>query len=67
MNRNDILYQLSNEIELLARMHIIYGMWDTPQVVAKRAYIFKIASDNEINPNTDIDPTYRILYRRYVS
>ena len=25
MNRNDILYQLSNEIELLARMHIIYG------------------------------------------
>ena len=27
----------------------------------------KIASDNGINPNTDIDPTYRILYRRYVS
>ena len=66
MSRDEILCRLCDEIVLLTRMHIIYGMWDSPQVVAKSALIKKIASDNAIDLDTEIDSTYRVLYHRYV-
>ena len=65
MDRETPILRLPYEIELLARLHLIYGLLFTPAFHAQKEKVVRIVTDYRINFNTEIDPISKILYRRY--
>ena len=66
MERENALKALPGEIEMLAKMHILYGMQFTAPFEAQKKKVEKLVADCRINPNHDLDPISRNLYRRYL-
>ena len=65
MERNKVLSTLPVEIELLAKMHILYGLFRSSAFETQKKKVEKLISDYKINPSADLDPISRNLYRRY--
>ena len=65
MKRQDIIQQAEREIELLARLHIIYDLKDESCFTAQKQKVVDLISDGKINVKRDLDPTALSLYRRY--
>ena len=66
MERECALKALPGEIEMLAKMHILYGMLFTAPFDAQKQKVIRLVADFRINPNHDLDPVSRNLYRRYI-
>lgn len=67
MERNIDLDVLANEIELLAKMHILYGLDRTSQFEKQKEKIQEIILSHKINVRSEIDPISKNLYCRYFS
>ena len=65
MKRQEIIQQAGREIELLSRLHIIYGLKDEPCFAAQKKKIVDLITDGNINVKRDLDPLSVNLYRRY--
>ena len=66
MERESALKALPGESEMLAKMHILYGMLFTAPFEAQKQKVKRLIADSRINPNHDLDPVSRNLYRRYI-
>ena len=66
MDRAYRIQQLSEEIERLAKMHILYRIEQTQTFQRQKERVKALASSNQINVRTDLDPVSRNLYRRYL-
>ena len=60
-----MLRAFSDEVELLAKMHIIYGLEKTQIFEMKKKQIVRMLQEQKINVRTDLDPLTRNLYHRY--
>ena len=49
MKRQEIVQQAGREIELLSRLHIIYGLKDEPCFAAQKKKIVDLITDGNIN------------------
>ncbi len=57
--------RLSDEIVLLSRLHITYGLMNEPCFENQKRIIADMISDGRINVKQDLDPLTLNLYRRY--
>lgn len=64
-SRASILRTFSDEIELLAKMHILYRLEKTQTFELKKKQISQMMQEQKINVRTDLDPITRNLYLRY--
>ena len=62
MARTAAIQNASEEIERLAKMHILYGLERTEMFQR----VIGLVSDHKINVRTELDPITRNLYRRYL-
>ncbi len=67
MERSNYLDLLAGEIELLAKMHILYGLDRSPQFEAQKEKISRLILSHRINVRSELDPVSRNLYCRYFS
>lgn len=67
MERSMVLDHLAGEIERLARMHILYGLYRTPQFAEQKDKISTLILSQRINVRSELDPISRNLYGRYFS
>jgi hypothetical protein len=67
MDRNLTVHQLADEIEQLAKMHILYGLDRTPQFAMQKERISQLILSQRIHVRTELDPVSRNLYGRYFS
>ena len=65
MARTAAIQNASEEIERLAKMHILYGLERTEMFQNQKARVIGLVSDHKINVRTELDPITRNLYRRY--
>ena len=65
MNEIKALKRISNEIEYLTKMHIIYGLENSSRFEKQKNDIARLIRDFSVDPNKDFDPVTRNLYRRY--
>ncbi len=66
MDREYRIRQVSEEIERLAKMHILYRIEQTPIFQSQKERVKALISSNQINVRTDLDPVSRNLFRRYL-
>ncbi len=64
-NRREILQQTVEEIELLSKMHLMYGLKDEPCFAAQKKKIADLIADGRINVRRELDPVSRNLFHRY--
>ena len=64
-SRGLVSKQLSEAIEHLAKLHILYHMEHTPLFEKQKGHISELIKANHINVRTDLDPVTRNLYNRY--
>lgn len=62
-----VLKQLSEAIEHLAKLHILYHMEHTPLFEKQKVHISELIKANHINARSDLDPITKNLYNRYFS
>ena len=65
VDREAAIKNAVDEIELLAKFHLIYGMQQSAAFESKRQRIKNLIQDARINPRSDFDPQIRNLYVRY--
>lgn len=56
---------LSREIELLSRLHITYGLMNSPCFTEQKEKIARMIRSGRIDVKRDLDPISLNLYRRY--
>jgi|GEM_PF-2571046 len=65
MNQQRHVRSLSDEIELLSRLHITYGLMNSPCFVEQKQKITDLINSSGVNVKRDLDPISLNLYRRY--
>ena len=65
MERQEVIRDLSAEIETLTRLHIQHGLHHTKGFVIQKRRIEKLIRDHEVNLKKELDPFVLCLYRRY--
>ena len=65
MDRTAAIQNVSEEIDRLAKMHILYGLERTALFQNQKERVIGLVSDYKINVRTELDPITRNLYRRY--
>jgi hypothetical protein len=65
MERQEVIRDLSAEIETLTRLHIQHGLHHTKGFAIQKRRIEKLIRDHEVNLKKELDPFVLCLYRRY--
>ena len=64
-NRDAVLRDFTEEIEVLAKLHILYRMEKTEAFEKKKMQIIDMIQIHRINVRTELDPLTKNLYQRY--
>lgn len=67
MNRDQALQTITDDIESLTKLHILYGIQDSPQFASIKNRITKTIQHQKISVRADLSPMTLSLYRRYFS
>ena len=65
MERQEVIRDLSTQIETLTRLHIQYGLHHTKGFAIQKRSIEKLIHDHDVNLKKELDPLVLGLYRRY--
>ena len=57
--------RLADEVLLLSRLHITYGLMNEPSFAEQKQKIADMIASDGINVKQDLDPLTLNLYRRY--
>ena len=66
MDRTAAIQNASEEIERLAKMHILCGLERTAVFQNQKERIIGLVLDHKINVRTELDPITRNQYQRYL-
>ena len=66
MDRSTVIKNVTEEIERLTTIHILYGLDQTAVFQKQKEYVSALISDYKINIKAELDPVTRNLYRRYM-
>ena len=66
MDRTAAIHNVSEEIECLAKLHILYRLERTSVFQKQKEHVSALVSDYKINVKAELDPITQNLYRRYL-
>ena len=65
MEREEVIRELSNEIESMARMHIRHGLYHSEGLRQRTEHLRDMIREHKIDVRKELDPMVGLLYRRY--
>ena len=65
MSRSKMIADLSEKIEHLASMHIVYRLENTDHFTQQKIEISHTIKENQVQVQKELDPLTRHLYNRY--
>lgn len=65
MERENVIRELHEQIEDLARLHIRHGLYHSEGFRMRREHVRSIVREHSIDVRKELDPMVRLLYRRY--
>lgn len=66
MDRTAAIHNVSEEIERLAKLHILHRLERTALFQKQKEHVNALVSDYKINVKAELDPVTQNLYRRYL-
>ena len=66
MDRTAVLHTVSEVIERLAKLHILYRLEGTDMFQKQKEHLNALVSDYKTNVKAELDPITQNLYRRYL-
>ena len=65
MEREEVIRELSKEIESMARLHIRHGLYHSEGFRQRKEHIRDKIREQKIDVRKELDPMVGLLYRRY--
>lgn len=65
MERQEMIRDLNQRIESLARLHIRHGLYDSEGFREQREQVEHLVREHKVNVRKELDPQVRLLYKRY--
>jgi len=65
MERQEMIRDLNQQIESLARLHLRHGLYDSEGFRLQRERVERLVREHRVNVRQELDPQIRMLYKRY--
>lgn len=65
MERQEMIRDLNQQIESLARLHLRHGLYDSEGFRRQREKVERLVHEHRVNVRQELDPQIHMLYKRY--